>query len=115
MIIIGKRLRILREGMKMTQGQTVIEISSELNSRSVFAGTKHNYMNKASMHNLLKNRRYIGEYRYGDIVTPNGMPAIVPEEVFECVQARMEKNKHKPAAKKQSMNMLSRDKTILQQ
>jgi len=49
---------------------------------------------------LFKNRRYIGEYRYGDIVTPNGMPVIVPQEIFDAVQVRMEKNKHKPAAKK---------------
>jgi len=48
----------------------------------------------------LKNRRYIGEYRYGDTVTPDGMPAIVPQEIFDTVQARMEKNKHKPAAMK---------------
>jgi uncharacterized coiled-coil protein SlyX len=52
------------------------------------------------MHNLLKNRRYVGEYRYGDIVIPGGMPAIVPQDIFNKVQARMEKNRHKPAAKK---------------
>ena len=52
------------------------------------------------MHNLLKNRRYIGEYKYGDTVTPDGMPAIVPKDIFDMVQVRMEKNRHKPAAKK---------------
>ena len=52
------------------------------------------------MHNLLKNRRYIGEYRYGDTITPDGMPAIVPQNIFDKVQTRMEKNKHKPAAMK---------------
>ena len=85
---------------RYADGQTVKEISDELNSRSVFTNTKYKYTNKASMHNLLKNRRYIGEYRYGDTVTPGGMPAIVSEEVFDRVQARMEKNKHKPAAMK---------------
>jgi DNA invertase Pin-like site-specific DNA recombinase len=85
---------------RYADGQTVKEISEELNSRGVFKGTKHKYTNKASMHNLLKNRRYIGEYKYGDIVTPGGMPAIVPQEIFDRVQERMQKNKHKPAAMK---------------
>ena len=42
------------------------------------------------MHNLLKNRRYIGEYRYSDTITPNGLPAIVPEDVFKQVAERMD-------------------------
>jgi len=85
---------------RYADGQTVKEISEELNSRGVFTNTKHKYTNKASMHNILKNRRYIGEYRYGETVTPGGMPAIVPQEIFDRVQERMEKNKHKPAAMK---------------
>jgi len=85
---------------RYADGQTVKEISQELNSRGVFTNTKYKYTNKASMHNLLKNRRYIGEYRYGELVTPGGMPAIVPQDIFDRVQERMAKNKHKPAAKK---------------
>ena len=85
---------------RYADGQIVAEISEEMNARSVFAATKYKYMNKSSMHNLLKNRRYIGEYRYGETITPDGMPRIVPQEIFDSVQARMEKNRHKPAAKK---------------
>jgi len=85
---------------KYADGMTVKEISAELNSRGVFTNTKYKYTNKASMHNLLKNRKYIGEYRYGETVTPGGMPAIVPQDIFDKVQARMAKNQHKPAAMK---------------
>jgi len=85
---------------RYADGETVNEISADMNARKLFAGTRFKYTNKSSMGNLFKNRRYIGEYRYGDIVTPNGMPAIVPKEIFDAVQVRMEKNKHKPAAKK---------------
>ena len=67
---------------RYADGQTVKEISDELNSRGVFANTRYKYTNKASMHNLLKNRRYIGEYRYGDFVTPGGMPAIISHDIF---------------------------------
>jgi len=85
---------------RYADGQTVKEISAELNSRGIFTNTKYKYTNKASMHNLLKNRRYMGEYKYGDTITPDGMPAIVPQEIFDRVQERMQKNKHKPAAMK---------------
>lgn len=46
---------------------------------------------------MLKNRRYIGEYRYRDIVTENGVPAIIDKHLFDKVQKRLEKNKKAPA------------------
>ncbi len=47
---------------------------------------------------MLKNRKYIGEYKYRDIVTPDGIPAIVSKELFEKAQQRMAKNKKAPEA-----------------
>jgi len=47
--------------------------------------------------NLLHNRKYIGEYKYRDIIHENGIPAIVPIELFEQVQERLAKNKKAPA------------------
>jgi DNA invertase Pin-like site-specific DNA recombinase len=81
-------------------GKTVKEIIAELHGRGVFANTKFKFNTKSSMHNLLKNRRYIGEYRYGDVVTPGGIPLIVPLDIFDKVQTRMAKNRQKPAAMK---------------
>ena len=49
---------------------------------------------------LLKNRRYIGEYRYRDIVTPDAIPKIIPLDLFERVQERIAKNKKSPARQK---------------
>lgn len=49
---------------------------------------------------ILHNRRYMGEYKYRDIVIPDGIPAIVPKELFDRVQERMEKNKKAPAQRK---------------
>jgi len=46
---------------------------------------------------LLKNRRYIGEYIYSKTVVSNGIPEIVPLNVFERVQKRLAKNKKAPA------------------
>ena len=47
---------------------------------------------------ILRNRAYIGEYKWQDIVIPDGMPRIISDELFERVQRRMEKNKKAPSA-----------------
>ena len=49
---------------------------------------------------LLKNRKYTGEYSYREIVVPNGIPTIVPQDLFDRVQQRLEKNKKAPARHK---------------
>ena len=48
----------------------------------------------------MQNRAYIGEFHYSDTVIPDGVPAIVPQELFDRVQMRREKNKRAPAAAK---------------
>lgn len=47
---------------------------------------------------VLRNRAYIGEYRWQDIVIPGGMPKIIDNDLFERVQRRMDKNKKAPSA-----------------
>ena len=46
---------------------------------------------------MLRNRKYIGEYRYRDIVHENAIPPIVPVKLFDEVQERLDKNKKAPA------------------
>ena len=48
----------------------------------------------------MNNRRYIGEYTYRDIVVPDGIPAIVPQDLFDRVQEKLAKNKKAPARHK---------------
>jgi hypothetical protein len=55
---------VLEMFTRYADGQTVKEISADMNSRAIFANTRFKYTTKSSFHNLLKNRRYIGEYRY---------------------------------------------------
>ena len=52
------------------------------------------------MARLLKNRKYIGEYSYRHIVTPDGIPAIVPQDLFDRVQQRLAVNRKAPARHK---------------
>lgn len=81
------------------EGATMTEIRDWLNEQGM-KNTRGNPLTYNSVQHLLNNRRYIGEYVYRDIVVPNGIPAIVPTELFESVQRKMEKNKKAPARHK---------------
>jgi len=84
---------------RYAQGETIRSIVEDFNRRGL--KTKWNRpFNPNSFNVILKNRKYIGEYKYQDVVIPGGVPAIVPEELFERVQKRMERNKRAPAASK---------------
>ena len=52
---------------------------------------------KNSIHNMLKHRRYNGYYVYNGTEIKDGMPKIVPDDIFEKVQARIKKNTEAPA------------------
>ena len=40
------------------------------------------------------------EYTYRDVVVPDGIPAIVPQDLFDRVQEKLAKNKKAPARHK---------------
>lgn len=81
------------------EGSTMSQIRDYLNGHNVCnnRGGQHTINSVAK---ILKNRRYVGEYSYRDVVIPNGIPAIVPEDLFERVQEKIEKNKKAPARHK---------------
>lgn len=56
-----------------------------------------------TVHKMLKNRRYLGEYRFHEIFYKDGIPRIIPDDLFELVQRRMEKSQRTPALNKLSM------------
>ena len=49
---------------------------------------------------ILKNRKYIGEYQYGSVIIPKGIPEIIDDDLFDRVQRRMAFNKKAPAKAK---------------
>lgn len=81
------------------EGETVRAIVQSLNERGLQTRRKRPFsMN--SFNRILKNRKYIGEYQYQDVTIPGGVPSIVPQDLFDRVQAKMERNKRAPAASK---------------
>ena len=49
---------------------------------------------------MLSNRKYIGEYRFKDIVIEDAIPAIIDKDLFEKVQKRIAVNTRAPAIHK---------------
>ncbi len=73
-------------------GKTMQEIAEDLNRKGL-RNTRGTKLNINSVSKILSNRRYIGEYSYRDIVVSDGIPAIVPKDLFDRVQEKMVKNK----------------------
>ena len=90
---------VLEAYKRYDDGATMKEIRDYLNDHGV-RNTRGNEMTFNSVQLLLKNRRYIGEFRFRDTVIPNGIPAIVPQDLFDRVQEKMSNNKKAPARHK---------------
>ena len=78
------------------EGKTISEITKTLNQRGLKTRKGFDFR-IGSISLILKNRKYIGEYRYQDVVIPNGVPALVDEELFNRAQEKLVKNKQAPA------------------
>lgn len=78
-----------------SKGKPLQEIINDLNSQGLKTA-KGGLFNVNGFRHILMNRMYLGEYHYGDVVIPDGVPRIIPDELFEEVQKRFVLNKHKP-------------------
>lgn len=80
-------------------GKTQKEIRDKLNNK----GLKNANGREFTINNISKiltNRRYVGNYIYKDVVIENGIPAIVPNDVFDKVQEMIATNKRAPSRHK---------------
>ena len=84
---------------RYANGDAISNIQKDLEARGV-RSRRGNAYTVSVLSNLLKNRKYIGEYKYGDVITPDGIPAIIDKELFERVQNRMKANRKAPARSK---------------
>ena len=90
---------VLESFTKYRDGLTMKEIRDWLNENGIKnpVGGAFTYN---SVEHMLKNRRYIGELKFRDVVVPDAIPPIVPLELFEDVQEKIAKNKKAPARRK---------------
>lgn len=95
---------------RFADGEMIKTIIADMNARGV--GTtvrmkkrpgKKPYTKPLGYNNvrrMLSNRKYIGEYKFKDIVIENGIPAIIEKGLFEKVQKRIATNTRAPALHK---------------
>lgn len=96
---------------RFADGEMIKNIIAELNARGATISYKLKKSRKEvkayerplsynTVRRILSNRKYIGEYKFKDVVIPNGVPAIIEQELFDKVQRRLEQNKKAPAKHK---------------
>ncbi len=90
---------VLESFTRYANGATMKEVMQYL-VESGFTTVRGRKIDLNFIARLLKNRKYIGEYSYRHIVTPGGIPAIVPQDLFDRVQQRLETNRKAPACHK---------------
>ncbi|MCM1364118.1 MAG: recombinase family protein [Faecalibacterium sp.] len=80
-------------------GASMVQVAKELNEKGI-RSSRNKKLTVDNVTRMLHNRKYIGKYRYRDIVKPNGIPAIVIPELFDRAQERMRLTKKAPARHK---------------
>lgn len=71
---------------RVREHEALADIIRDLNARGITT-KKGKEWNKSSFNRILSNERYTGLYHYRDIVVPGGIPAIIPQALFDEVQA----------------------------
>ena len=92
---------VLRIFNQYADGIGLQKIANDLNAQGLKTSIGKPF-NVNGLRHILKNRAYIGEYKYRDIIVPDGIPRLVSDELFETVQNRFELNKHKSKPVKQT-------------
>lgn len=90
---------VLEAFKRYDEGATMTQIRDWLNEKGI-KNTRRQEITYNSIQHMLNNRRYIGEYSYREVIIPDGIPAIVPKDLFDRVQEKMAKNKKAPARHK---------------
>ena len=96
-VIDEKMAPVIRQVFDMyANGSTIVEICNHCNAQG-YRTNRGRPFTRNSLSTILKNRKYIGVYKFDDIEIEGGMPVIVDRAVFDRVQERILKgNKAKP-------------------
>ena len=97
LVIDEEKAPIVRKAFAMyAAGQSVSEICRVLNAAGYRTKTGARF-NKNSFHSMFRNKKYIGQYKFMDIVIDDGVPAIIDKETFQKVQERLKSCANAPA------------------
>lgn len=97
---------IVREAFDLyAGGATVAELCVKFNAKG-YRTAKGAEFNKNSFSAMFRNERYIGIYKYKDILIEGGVPAIVDKDIFYAVQKRLTRNADAPSRGKAKVDYL---------
>lgn len=82
------------------------EITEYLSSKGIRT-SKNKSISIRTMSEILRNKKYIGEYRYKDIVIENGIPQIIPEDLFNEVQKKLNSKQRNSNSQMKNKYLLS--------
>lgn len=98
--------KIVNEIYQMyADGFSATQIINHCNEQG-YKTSQGNHFNKNSLRTILQNEKYIGVYKFMDVVVENGMPAIVDKELFDKVQSMRKHNATARAKTKASEDYL---------
>lgn len=86
-------------------GNKIAQIIEFLDARGIKTA-RGNTFSHTGVSRILQNKQYIGEYRWRDVIVPDGIPKIVDQTLFERVQKKMSQNKTAPARSRGKVNFL---------
>ena len=106
LVINPETAHIVQEAFDLyANGYTIAYICKLFNDKG-YRTAKNAEFNRNSFKSMFRNERYIGIYRYKDIVIEGGVPAIIDKELFELVGNRLKKAKDAPARGKAKVEYL---------
>jgi len=105
--VVDKRLAIDEETAPIVKrifemylaGSTMVDIIRYLTENGVKTHRGNTY-HKNTIRRILSNDKYLGIYKYDDVVIHDGIPQIIDNTTFEEVQMLLEKNRKSPARAK---------------
>lgn len=100
-VIDEEEAKIVREAFDLyAKGTSTADICRLFNSKG-YKSSKGQQFNKNSFHNMFRNERYIGVYSYNNMIRDeNAIPAIIDQETWDAVQARLALGQKRQGAKK---------------
>ena len=101
-VIYEPEAEIVREIFaRLLDGWTIVDVQTDLNRRGIKTGSGKEWKYQ-SFGRLLSNDKYVGVYRFADVVIEDGIPPILDKATFERVQDLLKSKKH--GRGKQRMN-----------
>ncbi len=105
-VIDEEKAPIVKEVFKMyLEDKPVTEIAAILKSRGV-KNSHNRFLCPNSIMNMLKNKKYIGIYKFGETEIADYMPKIIDDKTFNNVQEKIARFQRAPGAAKANVRYL---------